>query len=104
MDRNEPSQRAVIGTGDSGLPSSPVARSTTLGMEPSERRALAIMRFVNEQADEIAALQRALDDVTERCRDAQIKLAGADYIFSAAGLSAYVDDVRAAWKSQQLKS
>lgn len=52
-------------------------RSKTLGMEPSERRALEIMKIAMEQADEIASLQRALDEMTERCRLAEMKLAGA---------------------------
>lgn len=43
----------------------------TLGMEPSEQRALAIMRLASEQAEEIASLKRALDEMTERCRLAE---------------------------------
>lgn len=49
-------------------------RKPTLGMEPSERRALEIMRIAMEQSDEIASLQRALDEMTERCRLAEMKL------------------------------
>lgn len=76
-------------------------RKPTLGMEPSERRALEIMRVAYEQADEIARLQTALDDMTEQCRVAQLRLVGADYIFSSAALSAYVDKVRDAWGVQR---
>lgn len=49
-------------------------RKLTLGMEPSERRALEIMRIATEQSDEIASLQRALDDMTERCRGAESRV------------------------------
>lgn len=38
-----------------------------LEMEPSEQRALQIMKL----ASEIASLQAALDDMTERCRTAE---------------------------------
>lgn len=50
-------------------------RKHTLGMEPSERRALEIIRIATEQSDEIASLQCALDEMTERCRLAEIKVA-----------------------------
>ena len=46
-------------------------------MEPSEQRALEIMRIALEQAEEIAALQRALDEMTLRCRAAERRLAEA---------------------------
>lgn len=46
-------------------------RKPTLGMEPSERRALGIIALAGEQSDEIVRLQRALDDVTEQCRTSE---------------------------------
>lgn len=48
-------------------------RKPTLGMEPTECRALNIMRLAGEQADETAALERALADMTERCRTAEMR-------------------------------
>lgn len=42
-----------------------------LGIEPSEQRALQIIKLAAEQAEEIDSLQRALDDMTERCRTAE---------------------------------
>lgn len=53
-------------------------RKPILGMEPSERRALEIMRLATEQSDEIAGLQRALDSMTERCRVAELKVVAAE--------------------------
>lgn len=52
-------------------------RRQTLGMEPSERRALEIMRLACEQSDEIVRLQSALDEMTERCRTAEIRVRAA---------------------------
>lgn len=49
-------------------------RKQTLGMEPSERRALGIMRLAGEQADETVRLQSALDEMTERCRAAEVRV------------------------------
>lgn len=53
-----------------------MSRSKTLGMEPSERRALEIMKIAMEQSDEVATLQRAIDEMTERCRLAEIRAIG----------------------------
>lgn len=49
-------------------------RKPTLGMEPSERRALEIMRVAMEQSDEIVKLSKAVDDVTKQCREAEIRV------------------------------
>lgn len=49
-------------------------RKPTLGMEPSEKRALGIMRLAGEQSDEIVRLQRALDEMTEQCRAAEVRV------------------------------
>lgn len=46
-------------------------RKPQLDLEPSEQRALQIMKLATEQADEITSLQAALDDMTERCRTAE---------------------------------
>jgi len=46
-------------------------RKPTLGMEPSELRALHIMRLAGEQSDLIVSLEKALEEMTERCRTAE---------------------------------
>lgn len=51
---------------------------TTFGMEPSQQRALEIIRLASEQADEIEHLQKALDDMTKRCHAAEYRLANSD--------------------------
>lgn len=48
-------------------------RNPSLDIEPSERRALGIMALAHEQAEEIAKLQAELDDMTKRCRAAEMR-------------------------------
>jgi hypothetical protein len=75
-----------------------VAQKLTLGMEPSERRALDIIGLVSEQADEIEALQKALDEMTRRCHAAEYGQINGHFLFSPNQLLSYVEKIKAAWE------
>ena len=76
-----------------------------LGIEPTEQSALQIIRLAVEQACEITRLELALEEMTERCRIAEVRVFPGDYVFTSEQLASYLDKVRDAWECQRgLKS